>query len=370
MKLNEFGTNDVRGVNNYGSAAFQRKQNQLAGNADANLTTKETLGKNIFVNKFIQKASAGLDNAVKSGAISATAPVQPTQPTQPTQSTQPTQPTQSTQPTQPTQSTTTGPSPEEIRKQKQAAAVRAIDAKPEVSTTKAPTGTAMPTTPYQIPGLGTNPNQTKSTPQQPTKMTPQQTAALKGRLKAGSGATSSPSGFKDYTAGSGERMTGVDQSGAPIFKKIQRESKFDKLNIIFESIVNEQSPTISSFVLDAWKAYLQGVDLSNPQIMTKAQELANQVQATYAKDKGTAALNQLADLAWYASSASAVSTGQNKVDNDDYEVSSPSYSGEVQGTGTMIQAYGKVRKILSTLGKNERTELITALQNAEEKANI
>jgi len=36
----------------------------------------------------------------------------------------------------------------------------------------------------------------------------------------------------------------------------------------------------------------------------------------------------------------------------------------------MRQAYGKVRKILSTLGKNERTELITALQNAEEKANI
>ena len=50
MKLNEFGTNDVRGVNNYGSAAFQRKQNQRAGNIDANLTTKETLGKNIFVN--------------------------------------------------------------------------------------------------------------------------------------------------------------------------------------------------------------------------------------------------------------------------------------------------------------------------------
>ena len=99
MKLNEFGTNDVRGVNNYGSAAFQRKQNQRAGNIDANLTTKETLGKNIFVNKFIQKASAGLDNALKSGAISATTPIPTTQPTQPTQP-------------------TTGPSPEQIRKQK------------------------------------------------------------------------------------------------------------------------------------------------------------------------------------------------------------------------------------------------------------
>ena len=354
MKLNEFGTNDVRGVNNYGSAAFQRKQNQRAGNIDANLTTKETLGKNIFVNKFIQKASAGLDNALKSGAISATTPIPTTQPTQPTQP-------------------TTGPSPEQIRKQKQAAAISAIDAKPEATPTKAPVGTTMPTTPYQIPGLGTNPNQLKVTPQsqQPAKMTPQQTAALKGRLKAGAGATSSTSGFKDYTAGSGERMTGVDQSGAPIFKKIQRESKFDKLNLVFESIVNEQSPTISSFVLDAWKAYLQGVDLSNPQIMTKAQELANQVQATYSKDKGITALNQLADLAWYASSASAISTGQNRVDNDDdYEVSSPSYSGEVQGTGNMRKAYEKVRQILSTLGKNERIELITALQNAEEKANI
>lgn len=331
MKLNEFGTNDVRGVNNYGSAALQRRQNQKAGNVDANLTTKETLGKNIFVDKFIQKASAGLANALKSGAISATTPVQPTTPTSPT-----------------------SPSPEEIRKQKQAAAISAINAKPvsnqptQATQFTKPSGTAMPTQPYQVPGLGTNPNQPKSIPAQ-TK----------------------PSGFKATPGPNAEDYARFEKLKQAALKT-QTEGKFQKLNRVFESILNEQTPTISSFVLDAWKAFLHGVNLSNPQLMTKAQELANQVQATYSKDKGMAALKQLADLAWYASSASAVATGQNKVndDDDDYGSSAQSYSSNIQGSGNMRQAYGQINRILSTLGKNERAELITALQNAEEKSKI
>lgn len=356
MKLNEFGTNDVRGVNYYGSAAIQRKQNQLAGNADANLTTKETLGKNIFVNKFIEKATTGLDNALKSGAISATAPVQPTTPA--------------------SSSSPTSPSPEEIRKQKQAAAISAINAKP---TSNQPTQPSQATqfTAATKPSATTMPATNQPAQQ---KIDPKKAAELKGRLSAGQGLGSKTGGgFQNYVAGSGERMTGVDASKAPIFKKIAREdyqieSKYDKLNAIFESILNEQSPTISSFILDAWKAYLHGVNLSDPQLMAKAQALANQVQATYAKDKGRAALNQLADLAWYASSASAVATGQNKVNDDDdddnYGAGTQSNLGNIQGTGTMRQAYGQIRKILDKLGKNERAELITALQNTEEKANI
>jgi hypothetical protein len=61
------------------------------------------------------------------------------------------------------------------------------------------------------------------------KMTAAQQAALKAKLQgqrqAGkTTATQTGSGFKDYVGGSGERMTGVDASGAPVYQKIQRES--------------------------------------------------------------------------------------------------------------------------------------------------
>jgi hypothetical protein len=61
------------------------------------------------------------------------------------------------------------------------------------------------------------------------KMTQAQQDALKAKLQgqrqAGkTTATQTGSGFKNYVGGSGERMTGVDASGAPIYQKIQRES--------------------------------------------------------------------------------------------------------------------------------------------------
>ena len=67
-----------------------------------------------------------------------------------------------------------------------------------------------------------------TTPPAGGKMTAAQQAALKAKLQgqrqAGkTTATQTGSGFKDYVGGSGERMTGVDASGAPVYQKIQRE---------------------------------------------------------------------------------------------------------------------------------------------------
>lgn len=100
-----------------------------------------------------------------------------------------------------------GATPAEIRQQKQAAA--AVAAQNQMA---APPTTRSAT----APTLG-------------TKLTPQQVAAKKaelgGRRQAGtSTATQTGSGFKNYTAGSGQRMTGVDAKGAPVFRKIQREN--------------------------------------------------------------------------------------------------------------------------------------------------
>ena len=59
------------------------------------------------------------------------------------------------------------------------------------------------------------------------KMTPQQQNALKARLKAGQGAgAKTGGGFQNYVAGSQEKFQGADASGAPVFKKLQREGAY------------------------------------------------------------------------------------------------------------------------------------------------
>ena len=80
------------------------------------------------------------------------------------------------------------------------------------ASTTPPTSTATPTTP---PAGG------KLTQAQQDAMK----AKLQGQRQAGkTTASQTGSGFKNYVGGSGERQTGVDASGAPIFQKIQRES--------------------------------------------------------------------------------------------------------------------------------------------------
>jgi hypothetical protein len=105
-------------------------------------------------------------------------------------------------------------------------------------------------------------------------------------------------GFKDYVGGSGERMTGVDASRAPVFKKIQRESQYDRLNAIFESLLTE-AETISQFFKRWLPTYMKGVNLSDPH----TQSLIQSIEDTYAQDKGKAALTQLANASYAASFA-------------------------------------------------------------------
>jgi hypothetical protein len=136
-------------------------------------------------------------------------------------------------------------------------------------------------------------------PKGPQKLDPQAAAKLKGRLKAGQGlGKKTGAGFKDYVGGSGERMTGVDASRAPVFKKIQRESQYDRLNAIFESLLTE-AETISQFFKRWLPTYMKGVNLSDPH----TQSLIQSIEDTYAQDKGKAALTQLANASYAASFA-------------------------------------------------------------------
>lgn len=306
MKLNEFKRIEERwdfgNVNQYGNAQLQKLKNKFTGSPDAALSTRETRAKQIFVDKFVEKASAGLANAISTGAIS-TAP--PAQQAQPDQKIEPTM-----EPQQPTQ--------------KPAPAQQKID--------------------------------------------PAKAAELKGRLKGKAAPTSAPSGFKNYVGGSGERMTGVDQSGAPIFKKIQRESKYQILNNIFESILNEAAPSISSFVMDAFKAYAQGPGLSDATLMQQAQTLANEVQATYAKDKGVAALRKLGDLGYTVATASAPQQPTSQSTQAPTQAGQPTQPTQAQPAQnqepqalTAPQAYNQVLAIMNKLDPKSQRKVIQAL---------
>lgn len=74
----------------------------------------------------------------------------------------------------------------------------------------------------------TTPPPADTPPTTGNKLTKAQQDAMKAKLqgKRAAGQTTASqtgSGFKDYVGGSGERMTGVDASGAPVYQKIQRE---------------------------------------------------------------------------------------------------------------------------------------------------
>lgn len=144
-----------------------------------------------------------------------------------------------------------------------------------------------------------DPNPPVQKPTEPQKLDPKAAAKLKGKLKAGQGlGKKTGAGFGDYVKGSGERLQGADATGAPVFKKIQRESQYDRLNALFEGLLTE-AETISQFFKRWLPTYMRGVNLSDPH----TQELIQKIQDTYAQDKGKAALTQLANAAYAASFA-------------------------------------------------------------------
>lgn len=82
-------------------------------------------------------------------------------------------------------------------------------------------------------------------------------------------------------------------------------SKYSKLNALFESLIEAKTPatdSIRSYVVRAFMQYMDkvpGLDTIKPRV----ERLAARVQNTYAKDRGTAALTELGNLGWAASMA-------------------------------------------------------------------
>lgn len=140
--------------------------------------------------------------------------------------------------------------PDQVRTAKQADAAKAAQDQMAANTT------SKPEAPASEPGAAAFGNIAKTltqepktapkatttaadaTTQQPTnnKLTPQQTAALKGRLKAGAGATSGKSGFGQYTKdASSQRIVGANPDGSPKIQTI-KASKINTGNNLGEML--------------------------------------------------------------------------------------------------------------------------------------
>jgi hypothetical protein len=392
VKLNELNLTNVLG--DYGAAAVKQAGNRLTGKAEGNLSVQDKIAKEKFISNFIGRASTNLNSAIQSGLVDpnikagAAGAVEPQQDATPKPganvSQQPT-----TQPTTQQPATSTEPkSPEQIRKEKQALAGQV--AQQNMASNPAPT---TPQTPEQIrqakQATATQTAQSQMAanpaPTQQSKMTPQQVAALKGKLKAGATPTSGQSGFKNYVGGSGERMTGVDKSGAPVYQKIQRESRYAKLDYILESIINideaQEAQSISEYLQNMFNQYL-GVPITDPKAKAQIKTLADQAQASY--PKMTNALTQMANLGFAisysqgkgATQDAGATTSQPTSAMDAIKAgvqqglgNTPSASGSTATPSTTSNtsaaggsAYDQAIALVSKLSSEEKQKLLATLQ--------
>ena len=108
-----------------------------------------------------------------------------------------------------------------------------------------------------------------------------------------------------------KKWTGSGPRNSELAAKMKRtgyneSSMFLKLNYILESIINvdeevASKQSVSQYIQSVFKDYMKNVPISDPNTFTQIKALADQVQATYSKDKGKSALTKLADLGWAVS---------------------------------------------------------------------
>ena len=365
MKLNELNLSHV--IGDVGASALKQVGNRITGSAEGNLSVKDKMAKERFIADFIGRANTNLNSAIQSGLVDpnikagAAGAVEPQQDAMPG-------PSANSTPQQP--ATSAAPkTPAEIQKEKLALAAQA--AQQNMASNPAPTQPQQPQQPA---------------PTQQAKMTPQQVAALKGKLKAGATATSGQSGFKNYVGGSGERMTGVDKSGAPVFQKIQRESKYAKLDYILESIINideaEEAQSISEYLQNMFNQYLKlPKGITDPKAKAQVKTLADAAQASYPNIKD--ALAKMANLGFAISysqgdgatqgarataptktpsALDAISAGFNKGLGKASDASDDADTAPAVSTPNDSSAYDQVMALVGKLSTEEKQKLIAKLQ--------
>ena len=222
------------------------------GDTPAGQDREGKMAKNIFVRNFMQKAISGLASAINSGLVDPNA-------------------------------TSAAPTTQQPQAPAPAAPVTGVGNKPNTMA-NAPvskTNTAKPGNPNAAPAAVT---------QTPAQVRQQKQAAATQVARAGMTPRPKPAVWK-----SGRNPT------APAVAR--ENTTFDILNKIFEGILNVNEAagqSISQYIQGLFLEYLHGVKvpMNDPATVSKFKTLADEVQATYAKDNGKNALTKLADLGW------------------------------------------------------------------------
>lgn len=112
------------------------------------------------------------------------------------------------------------------------------------------------------------------------------------------------------------------------------ETKYYKLNNIFESILNE-AQSVGDYLKNWFAGYMKGINYGPNQ--ADIDKLINQVEATYGQDKGKKALEQLAQMSYSISKGAAPGASdeqQKMAQANTAAAKQPAAQGQTQGSAT------------------------------------
>lgn len=247
MKINDVNLNEDRWFGDYGSAVMQNLQNKLAQNGEGHMSTLDRMTKDQYINNFVGLAATNLASAIDSTRVDPNA---------------------------------------------QSAGVAMNDPSHKVVGGGGAAAGGTTNTPSVTPPAGETPEQKRMRLQKDAQANIDKTAKpVQAKTPTPPVAPTAPA-----TAPRAGEKTRAMIAQKRFNKGTKVAEAYDKLDAIFEGIIMESGMSISDFMQNFVKKQLAGLNLVAAQ--PKIKELSDKVQATYGKDKGKAAIIQLANLAF------------------------------------------------------------------------
>lgn len=295
MKLNDFKKLDeAKLLGNYGSALMKKMGNKMRGSGMGAMSTVDQMTKDNYINDFLGAASSSLNSAIESGLVDPNAK-SPAAVIAPSTS------------DEVAPAKTEPKTPEQIRKEKQAAAAGV--AQKQMAANPA-------TKPGQEPVAPKTPEQIRQEKQAAAAQAAQSNMAPMSKLPANQPEVQAAN-IRQQKQTSATNTAQADMAPyskvkpAPAVWKSNRnpsapakrspkvaESTYSRLDFIFESIMLEADSdnSISGFMQSFFTKHLDGLDTSSAK--AKIKELADLVQQTYSKDSGKSAMMKMANLGY------------------------------------------------------------------------
>jgi hypothetical protein len=153
------------------------------------------------------------------------------------------------------------------------------------------------------------------------------------------------------------------------------ETQYQKLNSIFESILLNEAKSIPTFLKDFLHANVPQLNTNDPEIAKTINQLTNQVQTDWTKDKGKSALTKLAQSAYIlamlpSSSGSSSATGAGTSGAAGAQgggtqgTGAQGGSGGAQGTPEIAQYTNNILSQINRMQRNDADDLDAIIMNS------